>query len=162
MPWLGTSVGRLRLSILPILLSYGLMPPCMQNIFYSTTAAKGIALNTSQKRFQAAKDNLRLPTYPHTYINRRSRRVCWLLQTRGYLLGGRSFQGTWFCSRVATWLFTVTACLGLRSLPETDSFSQAENHWSRIFLWDLRTVRGCPLRSWWVLIVRAGRAGLGI
>ena len=154
MPWLGISVGLLRERSLRILTNSGLIPPCMQSIFSSMTAAIGMALKVSTKFFQIFTENFRLPAWVGAYTRRRSRRAYWSPLIRGCRAGGRSSRGTWPCRIVAGQCSTPIASPDLRSLPGRGNSSRVESLRSQRSWVDLGIAHGCRLQSWWALLTQ--------
>ena len=153
MPWLGISVGLLSESIFLTLLSSGLIPPCMHNIFYSMTAAMGMVLKQSMKVFQSLRLNFRLPKYLGLYTNHKIHRVCWFMRINGCLLIKRSFKGISAYNRREALLSRLTVCRDQRSLPGKGNSFREGNLRNRIFWAGLEIVHVCLPLSWWVLPV---------
>ena len=76
MPLVGTSVGLWIVLIVLKSFSCLLMPPCMQRMRSSMTAATGMALKQSIKKFHTLVEYLRLPNLVYLYTRHKIHNEC--------------------------------------------------------------------------------------
>lgn len=148
MPWFGMSVGRLSESNFLIFNNSGLIPPCMQSIFSSMTAATGIVLKVSMKCFHSFSENFRLPVLLSYYTRHRSHRACLSQLIRDFLEGGRNSRDIWSYSKRVMLLFRLIASRDRHNPQERDNFSQVESLHNRRSSIDLGTAHGYLLLFW--------------